>query len=285
MKKSRVLCMLLSLALLLLFPLRVSADTGPKPTTHIKVTEEKGKPIIVTLLAEADRSGPHNIIGKDETPESWWDDLTEIEAKAWETFRDYEDPDGFHFWGEIYWNDVDWNYYPPEVFKLAVYYPYEDILLISEETYERYAFDSNYTLFLSDVDYSSSGTMSMKLEQAVDTMGEGFGFLTRVLLTLAIEIGIALLWGYRKKDQLLTLLIVNVVTQLGLNLLLWIWYFFDGRTAAMLRLILAEIVVLVIETLIYSRTLPREDRKTPPVFWYTLIANLVSCSAGWLMLN
>ena len=77
---------------------------------------------------------------------------------------------------------------------------------------------------------------------------------------------------------------VNLLTQVGLNLLLWAWYFFDGPLAAMLRLALAELVVLVVEGTVYLRRL-RIDESRGRVIAYTILANLASVVIGFLLLS
>ena len=62
------------------------------------------------------------------------------------------------------------------------------------------------------------------------------------------------------------------------------WYFFDGPLAAMVRLILAEIVVLVVESAIYLRKLRLEESRMK-IVGYTILANLASVTLGFLFLN
>ena len=68
------------------------------------------------------------------------------------------------------------------------------------------------------------------------------------------------------------------------NLLLWLWYYFDGPLAAMLRLALAEILVLIAESIAYLRWL-RTDRSRWRTVGYTILANLASVVVGFLLLS
>ena len=77
---------------------------------------------------------------------------------------------------------------------------------------------------------------------------------------------------------------MNLLTQVGLNLLLWGWYYFDGPLVAMVRLILAEILVLVVESAIYLRKL-RMDESRGKILGYTILANLASVTLGFLFLH
>ena len=284
MKKRVISLILMVLLLLPVLAVTVSADMGPKPGTSITVRPGGGEYAIVTLLAQEEGNGPHWTIGPDEEPSSRIA-RDERLAQAWYAFRDYRDPDGYHFWGEIYEGSVTWGYFPPENFKIAVYYPEYGILWVSEDTYERYAFDSDFRLNLPAVGAGAqSGEVDMVLKKTSNLGSELAGFLFRVLLTLAMELAVARVFGLTEPGQKKLILRVNLLTQVGLNLLLWSWYYFDGPLAAMVRLILAEIVVLVVEGAIYLRKL-RLDESRGKILGYTILANLASVTLGFLFLH
>ena len=284
MKKRMISLILMVLLLLPVLTVTVSADMGPKPGTSITVRPGGGEYAVVTLLAREEGNGPHWTIGPDEEPSSRIA-KDEMLTEAWYAFRDYRDPDGYHFWGEIYEGSVTWGYFPPENFKIAVYYPEYGILWVSEDSYERYAFDSDFRLNLPAVGAGAqSGEVDMVLKKTSNLGSELAGFLFRVLLTLAIELAVARIFGLTDEGQKKLILRVNLLTQVGLNLLLWGWYYFDGPLAAMVRLILAEIVVLVVESVIYLRKL-RQEESRGKIVGYTILANLASVTLGFLFLN
>ena len=283
--KKRVISLLLLVVLLVpVLTVTVSADMGPKPGTSITVRPGGGEYAIVTLLAREENNGPHWTVGPDEEPSSQIA-RDEMLAQAWYAFRDYDDPDGYHFWGEIYEGHVTWGYFPPENFKIAVYYPEYGILWVSEDSYERYAFDSDFRLNLPAVGAGAqSGEVDMVLKKTSNPFSELAGFLFRVVLTLAMELAVARVFGLTEPEQKKLILRVNLLTQVGLNLLLWGWYYFDGPLAAMVRLILAEIVVLVVEGAIYLRKL-RQEESRGKILGYTILANLASVTLGFLFLH
>ena len=283
MKKRVISLILMVLLLLPVLTVTVSADMGPKPGTTITVRPGGGEYAIVTLLAREESNGPPWTIGPDEEPSSRIAEDVRL-AQAWYAFRDYRDPDGYHFWGEIYEGSVTWGYFPPENFKIAVYYPEYGILWVSEDSYERYAFDSDFRLNLPAVGAGAqSGEVDMVLKKTSNLGSELAGFLFRVLLTLAIELAVARVFGLTEPGQKKLILRVNLLTQVGLNLLLWGWYYFSGPLVAMMRLILAEIVVLVVESAIYLRKL-RLDESRGKILGYTILANLASVTLGFLFL-
>ena len=284
MKKRVISLILMVLLLLPVLTVTVSADMGPKPGTSITVHPGGGEYVVVTLLALEEGNGPHWTIGPDEEPPSRIAKDERL-AQAWYAFRDYADPDGYHFWGEIYEGSVTWGYYPPEEFKIAVYYPEYGILWVSEDSYERYAFDSDFRLNLPAVGAGAqSGEVDMVLKKTSNLGSELAGFLFRVLLTLAMELAVARVFGLTDEGQKKLILRVNLLTQVGLNLLLWLWYYFDGPLAAMVRLILAEIIVLIVESIIYLRKL-RIDESRLKIVCYTILANLASVTLGFLFLH
>lgn len=282
MKGKRFFAAMLCLVLLIpVLAMYASADCGPKPSTVVRVNSLGKTEYVLTLLAKDYGNGPHSTVEKEDScPET-----EEIRAEAWTAFRDYQDPDGFHFWGETYIPMVNWNYYPPEVFKIAIYYPEYDTLQISDQIFERYAFHSDYTLWLTDADPTVSGVVSMRVDTDFSWGAEIGGFLLRVVLTLVVELAVALLFGYRSKGQIKTILAVNLVTQVILNVLLTLWYLLDGPLNAMLRLLLAEILVLILEAFLYARRLPGENGKKRKAVLYAAAANILSVIVGWLLIN
>lgn len=270
------------LALFVLVPMMagvVSADMGPKPSTIITIPGAE-EPMVLTLLGDKENYGPNWAVKPGEKPGD------RVEAKdAWAVFRDYEDPDGFLFYGELWEGQVRWTYWPPETFKVAVYYPERDLLWVSEDIYTRYAFRSHYRLTLPPPGENAvSGEVDMILKKEHNVFTELGGLVFRIVLTLAVELTLAGFFGFRSKKQLRLILLTNLVTQVGLNVLLWMWYFYDGILMAMIRLLLAELLVLIAELTVYLLKL-REEESAGRTMLYTLCANALSVVLGFLFLS
>lgn len=282
--KKRILAMLLCLVLLIpLTTVTVHADCGPKSSVNVDVLCAKN--VIVTLLAEQERYGPNSTVQPGEMPSDWQGYNTDAELRAWERFRDYRDRDGFHFWGQMDWHGIDWGYFPPERFKIAVYFPDEDVLIVSAEVYETYAFHSDFRVWLPEQEYIDDQTISMDLKKDFDWMEEAWEFFIRVLVTLAAELAVAWLMGYREKQHIRTILAVNLVTQFLLNGMLTLWYILDGPLDALLRLVAAELVVLAIESILYARRLKMDGKGTGWAVFYAFTANLFSVAIGWILID
>lgn len=282
--KKRILTMLLALVMLLpVLAATAHADCGPKPSTTITVHTGGGERAVVTLLGEKENYGPYNRVEPGEEPEDY-QDLNAVEEEAWDVFRDYRDPDSYSFLGKLWDSNVVWGYWPPEVFKIAVYYPDYDVLLVSEDLYERYAFHSDYRLTLPALgENPRSGTLDMVLKKESDLAGEIAGLIWRIVLTIVVEMSLARVFGFNSRTQQRTVLRVNLVTQLGLNVLLWAWYYWSGPLEALLRLAAAELVVLIAESVVYLRWL-REGESGLRTTVYTICANVVSVLIGFLLL-
>lgn len=283
--KKRIFAALLTLLLLApLLSVTAYADCGPKPSTTITVHTGGGERAVVTLLGEKENYGPYAKVEPGEEPNEY-QELNAVEAEAWDVFRDYADPDGYCFLGELWDSNVTWGYWPPETFKIAVYYPDYGVLWVSEDSYDRYAFHSDYRLTLPALGAGAqSGEVDMVLKKESDIPAELFGLLWRIFLTIVIELSVAGVFGFDSKRQKQVLLRVNLITQVGLNVLLWIWYYWSGPLVAMLRLAAAEIVVLIAESIAYLRWL-REDEGKLRTVGYTLCANLASVLIGFLLLG
>lgn len=282
--KKRIFAALLALVLLLpMLVGTVSADMGPKPSTIITIPGAE-EPMVLTVLGDRSGYGPHRAIQPGEEPEDWMV-KNAVQEKGWYAFRDYQDPDGFRFWGECWEGQVRWTYWPPETFKIAVYYPERDLLWVSADIYNRYAFRSHYRLTLPmPGEDAVSGEMEMVLKKEHNVFTELGGLVFRIVLTLAVELALAGLFGFGSRKQLRLILLTNLVTQVGLNVLLWVWYFYDGALAALIRLFLLEIVVLVTELVVYLYKL-REDESAVRTILYAICANGASVLLGFLLLS
>ena len=114
-------------------------------------------------------------------------------------------------------------------------------------------------------------------------ISEILSLVVRILITIAIELLLALLFGFRSRKEVLFIAIVNVVTQIILNILLNIINFKSGQAAFVTGYIMLEIAVFAVEAVIYSVLLRKISEKGKPVWKcvvYALAANAASFGAG-----
>lgn len=277
----KVLSLLICLILVLNLPVTAKADIGPKPSVRITFTGIKGETYYGTLLSERRSTGPATAWDGYEEYRDW---NPESEKSIWEKFIAYEDTDGYYFLQE-WWdcsetNQLNWTYYPPTPFKILLYFPETDSFYVSD-IYERYAFDSYFS-----VDLSEYSTSPITARQSYDYTWEVISLVARIVLTIALELAIALLFGYREKKALGFLAIVNVITQVVLNVALNIINYRSGSMGFTFAFICMEILVFAIEAITYKAVLHRYSEKEKVNrrgVTYALVANTASFAIGlWL---
>lgn len=197
---------------------------------------------------------------------------------------EYQDADGYYFLQE-WWdcsesNQLNWTYYPPSPFKILLYFPETDTFYVSE-VYERYAFDSYFT-----VDLSAYDSDPITASKSYDYTWEIISIVVRIVLTIALELAIALLFGYREKKVFAFLAAVNVVTQVILNVALNIINYNSGSMTFTFSYVLFEILVFTIEAVAYAVLLKKfsgKEQKKGRAVGYAFVANAASFAFGlWL---
>ena len=104
-------------------------------------------------------------------------------------------------------------------------------------------------------------------------------YLLALLLTVAIEDGIAWLFGYRTARLLLAVAMINCITNPALNLLLLILAW-QGVEVTFFLVVLLEVLVVIVEwgLLVYVIGQPKGR-----LFVLSLVANAASFLAGLLI--
>ncbi len=101
-----------------------------------------------------------------------------------------------------------------------------------------------------------------------------------------MEIGVALLFGLNKRKQISVIILINCITQVLLNLLLNIIKYHQGSKAFIFNYVLFEIMVFVIEAVLYYWLLNKKSEyevSEKKIVAYALIANMCSFVAGLLI--
>ena len=270
-----ILCIIMTVSML---PLLASADIGPKPSVSVTIEGATGETYYATLLSEKRSTGPASAYDGSYARYTADDEDYDI----WETFVAYEDSDGYYFLQE-FWDctgkdSFRWGYYPPDPFKILLYFPEQDVF-VSTGIYERYAFDTYYKVSLDDFDVVS-------VKKTYDYTLEVVNLAVRIVITILVELLVAVLFGLRRKRQLVLLTGINVSTQIILNVLLNIINYNKGYFAFVFYYILLELLVLTIEAVVYAVILRQEKygavSKTRAIV-YAFAANAVSFAAGlWI---
>jgi len=268
-----IMCFIMVFAML---PITAHADTGPKPSVRITF-ENMGEEVCYgTLLSKTDSTGPSS--AWDGNPEHIYN--YDLDMDIWQAFVDYEDADGYYFLQEGWLcsesKELNWTYYPPSSFKILLYYPELDTYTVSG-IYERYAFDSYFRVTMDGLEIKSVD------DKAYDFTWELISLACRVVVTIALELAIALLFVLRQKKLIMTIFGVNVVTQIGLNVALNIINYNRGAYMFVFCYVLLEILVFIVEAVAYTVLFrkgsePQISKKR--TVSYALIANIVSFIGG-----
>ena len=300
---SQILAVLLYLVLVAMaFPITANADMGPKPSVRIRFENMGDALCYGTLLSERESTGPasvwdgteeHARIDEEEYPGSNY-----LVREVWEAFVAYQDPDGYYFlqegWMVSETKEIAWTYYPPSRFKILLYYP-ETGTFVSSGIYERYAFDTYYTVDMNGVNIGSVGydedlNTNTRIEayRSYDYQQEILSLIARIVLTIAIEMMVALLFGFRNKKQLRILVIINLITQIVLNVSLNMIRYNSGPWAFTANYVLLEIAVFAMEAVLYCKILKKASEPQKKNWYYvtySFVANAISFGAGFFLVR
>ena len=275
-------CMIFAVTAL---PITAKADMGPKPSVRIQFKNMGDDLCYGTLLSREKHAGPARV----------WDgtarlaQLYDLDRSIWKAFVDYKDSDGYYFlqrgWTVSETGEIAWTYYPPENFKILLYYP-ETETFVSSGSYERYAFDTYYTVDMEgvrigSVEYNENLSTNERINayRSYNYRKELLSLAVRILLTIAIEMAVALLFGFRQKKQLQILALVNITTQLLLNLLLNIIHYNAGPLAFITSYVFFEVILFVLEAGLYCRLLKKVSKRKEN--WYYVLYSFVANSASF----
>lgn len=285
LKKTAAL-LLAALLLTTLLSSAAAADTGPKPSVRISFTGQLKQVCYATLLSKSDTAGPAQAWDgvSDDHPQPG-----ETDYEIWRAFAEYRDTDGFRFL-QLWWQvspdeGLDWTYFPPTTFKLLLYFPETGAFMVSG-VYEAYAFDSYFTAYIQPSDSLSPAQAPITLQKSYDHTWELLSLACRIVMTVAVEIAVALLFGLRGRRLLWLIAGVNLATQAALNVALNIVNYRSGSWAFLFYFVILELAVLLAEAVLYAALLPKISGGSVShrrAVVYAAIANLCSAAGGLLL--
>ena len=296
----------IALAAVILFtalPITAKADTGPKPSVVVNFKNMGDELCYATLLSVGRSTGPHSAWDGIEGHENVFEAELEkgeerqfTEREIWQAFVDYKDEDGYYFL-QIFWKVSDkksftWGYYPPKTFKVLLYYPNTNEFAVSTVC-EKYAFDSYYTIDMQGTDigsikYDEENSTDERLiaYRSYNYFKEGITLFIRACITIVIELFIAYLFSIRSKKEIVILLIVNVITQIALNGILFFVSYLNGPIAFLLAYAMIEVLIFIAEGLVYWKFINKYADKKREWWYYLLysfVANVLSVVIGLLV--
>lgn len=256
--------------------IKASADTGPKPSVSVTFENMGDELCYGTLLSKTPSTGPAEAWDGTEDGKYFFNGADET---VWRAFVEFKDEDGFYFlqwfWRADEKKTLNWRYYPPQTFKILLYYPDRATesgaadnsaggatrdsktsaasgAFCVSDVLERYAFHSYYFVDMRNVQSETIGTIAkISATQGYDYSAEILGFFVRFIITLGVETLLALAFGLRTKRAFLTVLAANGVTQIALNLLLNVRLHFNNVYGVFPLYFFAELFVFVAEAALY----------------------------------
>lgn len=284
---------ILIVSIAMLSVVTVSADFGPKPIAYVEIKGVE-EPYYFDLIVY--QNYDVQVLTDTEVESQidgyyYRDDYPSI-------LNGYQDDDGFAAYS-LYTdmphtirltnnsNIFQIGYFrPPTEFKIVIVTESNNIL-VSEVVhrtffYAFFVFDlTNDTVIetelnSNDVAYIGVGNTS----QSFPIWNILFYVLLGLVITLFIEVGLLYLIRYRDKNTFKIVIITNIVTQVLLNVFLWIgFYVWYGIFGYIFILIIGEIIVFVVEIIIYNKFF-KERQSFKPVP-YAILANFLSFLAGF----
>ena len=268
--------LIITLIMLCAAHLTVYADMGPKPDLVIDFSGIQ-EPCIVTVLSTVESYGPNRPMTTAWM--SWWDEQApEINKEIYQKFIDetellnHEREDRLYFWGVLSQNSpYVFGYYPPETFYVLVYFPETDTFLLSEESYTRTVFHTELAIT------AENGKLLFNARQPLygimKTLTDNDAVVLRLVITVITEYVIGLFFMKYTKRSLFTVIGVNVLTQILLNIVIWMRYYVLQNAVSTYFPVLAgtEILIFLIEGFMYSKLIKKEELSRP--YLYALMAN------------
>lgn len=145
---------------------------------------------------------------------------------------------------------------------------------------ERKEFSAHYTVSLSE----QGDTLVMEHEQ--DTAENNIAFVERLSLTLVIELVLAVMFCFRSKAQILTIVCMNLITQVGLNQAITHLFPLVSSRWYWTGLLVLEVLIFLVEGAVYTKLLPRWKKDPAAVchpWGYALAANVASFGVGLIL--
>ena len=192
-------------------------------------------------------------------------------------FRDYKDHD--HYFYLNYIEDVSggllyWPYYPPEEFKVLLYFPDTDTYLTTDTSIARYALTSKFKAVFED------GTI--RLTRNYDYPKLFTNALIRFISGVLAAMLICMMMGKPLKKEMKYYLFPNMIFHLLLNIFISIFSYYNGFTLVeyFMFLWLPYLLVFGLQGYLYSK---KTIAGSP---WFcAFFSNLAAYGVGMLMVD
>lgn len=293
-KMKKYIILLMMFVMFILCYGTVNADTGPKPTLEITVINPEDSSYYLDLLGKEGEYGYFEATNGNEEYDNMHDQpIYKYNKDGWKAIHMRTwllngkltgDPAEKDKNGKVLTMKHSFGYVGvPQKFKIIIQ-------------------KSDGTIQVSDIIrngyFNARVKYDMKTNQVLSVRGNILkngakldkeflkDYLVRLLLTLIIEVFLAIPFFYSKPKRLLLIAVVNIITQTFLTIAMLFNYPFMSNmpfnTGYLAVLAIGEVLVFLAEYLIYVKLFGKEEKTQ--IAAYTLIANAVSIAAGFIML-
>lgn len=261
--------------------INVSADMGPKPYVKITINGDT-KGMYMTLICK-DYSARWGTVEEYDITEYIDEELKDAHLK----FAEYKDEDGYkyiQYLESIEDKSFVWSYLAPSEFKILIYDSINDKFITDNKVYERYGLGTTYELVLNDENFIVTKNASNVLDI--------IGFFIRLCICILIELAVAIVFGFKDKGEFKFIVIINVITQVVLNITLTLMTIFIGyKTAIIYPTYLGlEIGITIFEALMYLLFIKKIEKKNEieiktngKIISYAVLANVASFVLGFII--
>lgn len=275
--RNRIACIVRTLALLCfaaaLLGTAALADTGPKPGLTVKLLNAPDEPYYLDLLAPGE--GGNGLSGQElaaldrdmlaallgSVPEGWHACITQ--GGNVPIFGELTSGDGVHYFSYLG---------VPETYRILVVTRSGEVW--SSNTLERKVLQGSVT-----VNWETKETLQPKV-----WVGYVLQFLSTLLPTLIIELAVLLLFRFDLRQNILSFLWVNLLTQGLLALLTSVQALNNGVSSWFIFwFVPLELVIALAEAALYRKLL--RGHTTRRAFIYGVTANAASALIGWYCLG
>ncbi|MBO4456281.1 MAG: hypothetical protein J5802_01030 [Butyrivibrio sp.] len=276
MRKPRFLKVLFGimcfLCLFILLKESVCADIGPKPSITVTVTNAPRDYYIALLGNHGEQASEDSElkIKGIVTLASVREYLENFSYQGWDFF---ESPVGDNIYYSNYEHTYVFSYMVPNPFRFIVIKPNGEVHVSKEYSLEQYNYTCTY-------DFAEGAITEYK---AVKAFKRIFYVIFCYVMTILLEFGVFCAFRYpRTRSNIVSLAVVNALTNIPLNIFL---AGFPGGWEVYVLNELLEILILIIESIIYAIVLKNAEGKRKPIksILYGISANSVSAILGSLL--
>ena len=259
------------------FPFVANADFGPKPSIEVIVTDPPETEYYLDLLVDYSVNDSYeNIREKEVYDENMYNILENYNVDGWRPAlvtgtrvplfgRLTGTQDGDNMVHRFSYVGV------PDKFKIIIVTS-DGKTIVSQNIIKRKAFNSTAYFDCNTMKITESSLIIAFLSQ----------FITTCSITLIIEGLILILFQFSLKKNWRPFLTINILTQVLLNFVVFGTMYSLGYLVALLVYIPFEIVILILETILFTKHLTQHSKLRRRAF--AIIANILSFLLGIIVL-